>query len=335
LNFFKFPKLTKTIFILLLTSFFVSFLFYLSFIDFIENKDARYRTGAFGPEITVNEKKETECSRFKGENIAVIMAMGASNSGNYGRTRFKPKSNVYDYNHKTGKCYITNDPLLGASGMGGSVWSRLGEYLIKFNDYKHVLIIPLGTGYNATNASGNTRLYEIITATQNKLSKNGIKISHIVFAQGEHDTDLHGNETSPAIYVENSKKMIADVREIGILAPMYFSISTYCNGHESQKIREAQRSLAKEPTIFLGAETDKIKTKWYRADNCHFSNLGLKEASQMWYSAITGRTHKIEFFIDLIEDWLTKSFILLEPYYQWFCKWLFNIPRLGPSKGTD
>ena len=283
-------------------------------IIFVDQKREMWRD-PFEKQPPVSEKIEAECSRFKGNDAAVILAIGTSNAQNMGTWRFKPESNVYDYNYKTEKCYVASDPLLGAGGSGGSVWTRLGDKLVRHNDYKNVLIVQMDGPYQTKDSgwSTKTKLFEIIDATQKKFSEEGIKITHIVFAQGEHDAGVHNGPITPAeTYKENSKKMIADVRRIGISAPMYFSVSTYCNFFQSEMIRETQRSLADNPSVFVGAETDKLLGKWYRWDNCHFSGLGLERASQMWYSAITGRTPTLKFAGDLIDPFLSTLFTKLD-----------------------
>src|SRR4029079_2165594 len=48
-------------------------------------------------------------------DAAVILAMGQSNAGNYGETRYRPVQPVINFNWADGKCYRAEDPLLGST----------------------------------------------------------------------------------------------------------------------------------------------------------------------------------------------------------------------------
>ena len=56
----------------------------------------------------------------------VLLCLGQSNAANAGGTLYRSKC-YNTYNFYQGELYPLVDPLLGANGTGGSVWSRLAE----------------------------------------------------------------------------------------------------------------------------------------------------------------------------------------------------------------
>src|SRR5262249_29184473 len=58
----------------------------------------------------------------------VALVFGQSNAGNSGETPGKPQRGVFQYYR--GEIFEARDPLLGASGDGGSIWLRLAAKLV-------------------------------------------------------------------------------------------------------------------------------------------------------------------------------------------------------------
>ena len=67
---------------------------------------------------------EVDCDAFVGDgpDQAVLFVFGQSNSANAARDRYVTGHEVINFNPHDGKCYQTQDPLLGPDGRGGSVW---------------------------------------------------------------------------------------------------------------------------------------------------------------------------------------------------------------------
>jgi len=63
-------------------------------------------------------------------NPSVLRIIGQSNGGNHGETRHVARQAVFNFNALDGLCYQACDPLLGATGDGGSPWCILGDALI-------------------------------------------------------------------------------------------------------------------------------------------------------------------------------------------------------------
>src|SRR2546425_3481295 len=73
---------------------------------------------------TAPARIEVPLSVLPARRIMVALVFGQSNSSNSGQTRRTARERVYNYYQ--GKLYLAQDPLLGADGDGGSVWTRLG-----------------------------------------------------------------------------------------------------------------------------------------------------------------------------------------------------------------
>ena len=94
--------------------------------------------------VTANRMEVPFTALNSNKQVMVALAFGQSNSANFGETPKAAKQNVYNYYE--GKLYHAQDPLLGANGIGGSVWTRLGDKLIEHQMYEAVVFIPLGIG---------------------------------------------------------------------------------------------------------------------------------------------------------------------------------------------
>jgi hypothetical protein len=77
-------------------------------------------------------------------NAMVALVFGQSNSANHGGTPRRAGPQVYSF--AEGRLYHAQDPLPGASGTRGSVWTRLGDQLVAIQRYPAVVFIPIGVG---------------------------------------------------------------------------------------------------------------------------------------------------------------------------------------------
>jgi hypothetical protein len=217
-------------------------------------------------------------------NAAVILAMGQSNAGNYGETRYRPVQQVFNFNWADGKCYRAEDPLLGSTGDRGSVWTRLGDALIESQRFKQVVIVPIGVGGSSVRdwAGAHGPAHRAVLA-QEALSRVGLHITHVLWHQGEADYEMHKD-----IYSRLFANMTEYIRSHGINAPVFVATATICNNMGSDQIREAQRELPyKLANVFAGPDTDALDSIYDRRDNlCHFSDRGLALHARLWRDVI-------------------------------------------------
>ena len=221
-----------------------------------------------------------KCRSVVNASSMVILAVGQSNAANEGEVQYTSKQPVYMYHDK--RCEPANDPLIGATGNRGSVWSRLGDKVIENGLAKSVLISSV-----AVNASkvrdwirGGKYHHKLKDAIAG-LKELGIEITHILWHQGESDKELSEEE-----YKSKLSEVISSTRSYGVDAPFFVSIASVCKGPPHIEVQKAQRSIVSpENNIFSGPNTDQLDDS-FRYDRCHFNESGLQRHADLWITAI-------------------------------------------------
>ena len=228
---------------------------------------------------SLHERREIPLTRLVSQRVMVALAFGQSNAANFGENPRQAGAGVWNFHQ--GKLYAAHDPLLGAGGDGGSVWTRLGDRLIAAKHYDAVVFLTLGVGGAAlarwtVNGDLHPRLVEAIRDVQS----HGLPITHVLWHQGEKDAMLH---TSKHAYKQMFMDMVSSIRQHGVMAPIYVSVATRCQKVRAQEeIRQAQQELVDmDKGIYAGPDTDTLDW-YYRYDGCHFSDEGLETCAALW-----------------------------------------------------
>lgn len=220
---------------------------------------------------------ETDCPPQ--EETLLIVAGGQSNAANYNShlSASLPDERVFTFFE--GKCYVAQDPMLGAEGTKGSLWPALGADLARRLDRPVMFIVAAagGTRYSdwtAARAPYLDRLRSQISAAQQR----GFAPALIVWHQGESD----------AIASPSAQEVARDLRALAYQimqavpeAEFYMFQASRCTGpkrvSQSGEVRQAQAAVADtEPRIKLGFDTDTLGDD-YRWDRCHFNRFGRQE----------------------------------------------------------
>ncbi|MFA6448665.1 MAG: sialate O-acetylesterase [bacterium] len=234
--------------------------------------------------ISMVTRKKVSCKNILGPRTMVALVYGQSNSANSGGSKYTPKRDVYVYYE--GKCYTAADPLYGPNGNGGTVWSRLGDKLIDAGLYDKVLLVAVGVGgTNMARWTPDGDLYPRVLDAIKSLDSKGIKITHILWHQGESDNGMH---TTKDAYKNMFMAMLNDIRKHGVDAPIYVAVATRCQSlPEGFEIQQAQRELVNTSLkIYPGAYSDGLLSIDDRHDACHFSDTGLDKHATLWLNAI-------------------------------------------------
>jgi hypothetical protein len=166
------------------------------------------------PVLDTTGKVEVPCGLVTSERTAVLVFIGQSLSVNQVPTPYVTQQdrnhqlNIYD-----GKCYKTQDPLLGINVSGGAVtdargtWmSRLGDSLIADGHYDRVVLVPMAVGNTSVGqwASDTAAPYlknnfDIVAqlAAVNNVSVFAGEDVDSIGASGRYD-NTHLNETGAA-----------------------------------------------------------------------------------------------------------------------------------------
>jgi hypothetical protein len=230
-------------------------------------------------------RQQVDCKQFAEPGSAILVTLGQSNAANESELEFQPGEGVYNFSFFDGKCYVAHDPLLGATGSAGSVWSRVGDKLVRAGVYKRVLIAPMAVGGSRVLAWTPEGVhFTRIEAMHKALDEAGLKPTHILWHQGESDARW----TSEGEYVAQFTAMLAGMRRFGFDAPVYVAVSSVCRHSGSDAIRAAQRALPRLlDNVRPGPNTDELDRFRWRRDGCHFSAEGLEMHADLWVEALT------------------------------------------------
>ena len=215
---------------------------------------------------------------------AVILAMGQSNAANNAGSRYRPIERVYNFNWADGRCYRAEDPLLGTTGYDGSVWSRLGDALIRSGAFKEVLLVPVAVGGSSVRDwAGDAGPAARAAQAASTLRRHGLNITHVLWHQGEAD-----HEMQKEVYQRLFARMTEYIRSQGIDAPVFVATATTCRNNGAEQIREAQRELPfRLANVFAGPDTDAIESLFHRVDNlCHLNDGGTALHVKLWLDTI-------------------------------------------------
>jgi len=223
------------------------------------------------------------CAALHGAQTQVWLTLGQSNAANEGELDYETQAAVYNFNPFDGACYEASDPLLGATGSGGSVWTRLADRLIAAGRAERIVIAPIAVGGSRIRrwAPGGD-LYPRIGRTAAALDAAGLRVTHVLWHQGESDVD-----TPPQAYVQSFTAMLGSLRAAGIDAPVYVAQASICKNGGSAALRAVQRQLADElPGVRRGPNSDRLDRFAWRHDLCHFSAAGLDEHARLWFEVL-------------------------------------------------
>lgn len=238
------------------------------------------------PLINGVPRAPVSCAGLAGPGTLVVLAFGQSNAANYGAGRYQPREAVYSFYR--GRCYRATDPMPGAEGGGGSVWSRLGDLIVQQGLARKVVFATIGVGGSEIarwSIAGDLhgRLLEAVAG----LRAVGLPPTKLFWHQGEADR-LKG--TSAEAYRQAFLDMLGDLRRKGVDAPIYVAVATYCDGQGSKELQRAQHSLVDiAGKIYPGPDTDALTATEFRYDGCHFSACGLDRHAEAWLLSL--RSH--------------------------------------------
>ena len=184
---------------------------------------------------------------------ATFLVIGQANAGNHGPVRASggPAMRVF----YEGSFLPAHDPLPGASGGGGSVWTRFGPRAIAAGLCDELVMLNVAHGDTAVADWGpGGRMHSRLSSAIRKAQETGIVFTHVIWHQGERDT-LMG--TSKAAYATRLDAVIDWLRGRNIDAPIYVCGTSLRAGRTGPGIRAAQ-AAAVDPAagVFSGPDTD-------------------------------------------------------------------------------
>ncbi len=249
----------------------------------------------FGGADPRSYKVRTQCDLSDPKRTIVLLALGQSNAANYTGAMVQSTYGGAVMNYYQGRCYVAADPLLGADGNSGSLWTELANRLISTGQADRVMIVPLAVGGSSMiHWQPGGDLYQELGRLIDALEADHISITDTVWVQGEAErySDSPFYEHAEK-YASALKSIIALTRKYGI-SRFYVSMTSSCSNQAypskpTRSIREAQMSvLSTKDQIFSGPDIDGINEYADRFDACHLTLEGASKAIVQLMASIRG-----------------------------------------------
>ena len=217
-----------------------------------------------------------------------FLVLGQSQAANTNNTVFASDGNKELLNAWNGKCYRLEDPVLGASDEGGSLWTVFAQ---KLYARLHRPVVILNYAANGSDAKlwrpdrGDNLMTRLINDA-NKYTAQGGKIDYIIYDQGEADAMY---ETPKQDYKNDLEAIFDYVQKAfdGEQKILLFQTSL-CPPYtgKSKDILDAQAEVAaarKDTQIVFNTDT---LDRSYRHDGCHFNARGAQVVTDHLVGAV-------------------------------------------------
>lgn len=206
----------------------------------------------------------------------VILVVGQSHGANYVAERFAGSPGVF--NAFEGECYRARDPLLGAEGAKGNLWTQVGNVIVADRLARAVVILNPSIGSSKLHqwipqGSLNSHLGASIAGLP-----KGLTITHVAIQIGEGD---YQEATSARKFRKGLGELVKFLRAQGVTAPVFVAQeSLYCSAARADNpIARVQRTFRADG-VFPGPNMDALP--FGRDDGCHLSGSGAKEFAPQW-----------------------------------------------------
>jgi hypothetical protein len=212
-----------------------------------------YGSLAAAPEVP---RVEVPFRVLAAQRVMVVLVLGQSNAANYGERRQQAQPGVYNF--YDGSLYQAQDPLLGATGDGGSIWTRFGDQVLAQGGYDAVVLVPFAVGGSSVAQwTVGGKLHDDLLHVLAEVDQAGLAITHIVWQQGEADARKATRTTE---YLQQFNALVASIRAQGVTAPVYVARASRCREHRSDPaIRRAQQLIgARTPGVVAGPDLDQL-----------------------------------------------------------------------------
>jgi hypothetical protein len=225
-------------------------------------------------------------------DCATFLVLGNSSAGNHhGETNRVSEREVYGLDFLRMRCSKAADPLLGASGSGGSIWSRLGDQLIEKGFCRRVLFMPLAlAGSEVTDwipgASRHCRVALALSRLRKELCSPLLPFTAVLWHPG------HVEKLSPHAYRLHCSDVVADLRAQGIFAPVFVAVAREKRLATKLVSQEADAGPLElglvDPSlgVLAGPDLETIGEDM-RIRGHRFSGRGLEHAAELWLEVIS------------------------------------------------
>jgi hypothetical protein len=209
--------------------------------------------------------------------VIVIMTGGQSNAGNALSDPLVPAPDSQSYMMHNGSCYPLQDPVLGATGEGGSLWSGLGPALAARRGQPVVFINgAVGGSQVADWLDQRSGYFDRLVRQVAAAKRSGLVVDQVIWVQGETDAAVR---LDPATYVAQMQALVAAFDASGALpadVPWLVFRSTRCKDRPNNgPALDAAITdwAASDPRVTAGPLASALGND-ARRDGCHFNARG-------------------------------------------------------------
>lgn len=252
-------------------------------------EESRYMFDGNG-RLSADETKTAVACPRQTNRTAVLLVLGQSNASNHAGQRYSSEHGEQVVNFFDKRCFIAASPLLGATDTRGEYWTLLGNLLIASGKFDNVVIAPLAfSGSEVARWMRGGDINGLLVETARQLQDVGYRVTDVLWTQGEID---YVKGTSAESYRERFLSMVDTLRQQGIAAPVYVSITSKClePSNEGFKVDapdnaivRAQLALPKNGNgIKQGVNIDALLDDVDRYDDCHIGATGEEKVSRIW-----------------------------------------------------
>lgn len=237
-----------------------------------------------GKIVAVPADSIVPCATVAPAGALVVLALGQSNAANHGTLDAgSPKIALLS----AAGCTFVTDPLPGATGQGGAVWSRLPAALAARPGLPPVLMSVLAV--DATSVADWTRpespLLARLRQHLDQMVRWGYPPELVLWYQGEADAQLN----TPALQYRLGLQALAGALQTVAGSPrkILLAHTTVCRSEASAALSGVINQLvASDPRFGQGPDLDRGLRQDQRYDGCHLSGAGLARSAELWADAV-------------------------------------------------
>ena len=248
-----------------------------------------------------------------GEGTLKLFVWGQSLASNSGHGQYATRNGDKACVYSDGSFYPCSDPIVGAEGTRGSVWSRFADSMLG-RTINNTIVSQIVIGFCAQGSTsindwgpGGSEAPRLRRCLSDYIANVG-QPTHLAYSQGEQDVGTMSTDQ----WVDRWRAMHASVRNLDCTSKIWTSIETICNVRTAAdpfdedvirrlpnsyvrievgrlNIRAAQKIAGTlGPDTRPGPNLDLIDWRLRACgDGCHFGDRGLAKAAQAWATAMT------------------------------------------------
>ena len=208
-------------------------------------------------------------------NPIVIVAFGQSLAANSGEHIYEPGPEKNLYVYYNGRCFDLADPILGATGKGGSIWSPVASRVASLI---HMPIVIISGGVDgSTIAQWTAKHSPLSTPLRARIidaTRSGLRPNIFIWIQGEADAESKTSVDAYRVGLERLHRLFNG-------APWLITSNSICSKMKSRSLvlDTARQEFARiVPDIYVAADFDNLGPEYRVSDHCHLNWLGQEQA---------------------------------------------------------